>query len=95
MKILMPSNTYQIIVSGKVQGVGFRNAVYQLATRHGIAGQVRNLHNGTVEIIAVADEEVTIEGFLVLVKAVRPPARVDRIEKTITTAFQDRSFRIT
>jgi acylphosphatase len=93
---LTPSKTYCIIVSGKVQGVGFRNSVYRIATRHGVAGHVRNLHNGTVEIIACADEEIIIEGFLEMVRMVRAPARVDRIESKIVTdfSFPDRSFRI-
>ena len=40
-----------IIISGRVQGVGFRPFVYRIAHQHGIAGWVRNV-NGAVEIHA-------------------------------------------
>ncbi|MCU9612360.1 acylphosphatase [Caldibacillus lycopersici] len=39
-----------IVVSGRVQGVGFRYTVYQLAKEYEIKGWVRNLENGMVEI---------------------------------------------
>ncbi len=92
----MPSKIYRITVTGRVQGVGFRNTVYRIATRHGIAGHVRNLQDGTVEIIAGADHEDTIDRFLELIRTVRGPARVDEIEKSVTAdfSFPDRSFRI-
>ena len=41
----------RIILSGHVQGVGFRPFVYRLAKEHGLTGQVRNLL-GQVEVIA-------------------------------------------
>ena len=39
-----------IIFSGRVQGVGFRFTVRRIAQRYGLAGFVRNLPNGTVEM---------------------------------------------
>lgn len=41
-----------VIVSGRVQGVGFRYFTVSLASRYGITGWVRNLYNGDVEIEA-------------------------------------------
>jgi len=41
-----------IIVSGRVQGVGFRFHCEAAARRHGVAGWVRNLPNGDVEVLA-------------------------------------------
>ena len=41
-----------IIVSGRVQGVGFRYFTASLASRYEITGWVRNLYNGDVEIEA-------------------------------------------
>jgi acylphosphatase len=44
--------TERIIFSGHVQGIGFRYTVRSLARRHPVAGYVRNLPNGTVELVA-------------------------------------------
>lgn len=40
------------IVSGKVQGVLFRNYVQDSATELGLTGWVKNLNDGTVEVLA-------------------------------------------
>jgi acylphosphatase len=41
-----------ILVSGNVQGVGFREFTRTTAQRLGIAGWVRNLPDGDVEVLA-------------------------------------------
>jgi acylphosphatase len=46
----MPARRF--IVSGRVQGVGFRYFTVQAAERAGVVGTVRNLPDGTVEAIA-------------------------------------------
>ncbi len=40
------------LVRGRVQGVGFRFHTLQEAQRLGLAGQVRNLADGSVEVVA-------------------------------------------
>ena len=45
------------VVSGRVQGVGFRRFVELRAGKLGINGWVRNLKNGKVEILAFAESE--------------------------------------
>jgi acylphosphatase len=49
--------TVSIIVSGKVQGVFYRQSTKQLATALEIKGQVRNMRDDTVEIIATGTDE--------------------------------------
>jgi acylphosphatase len=44
-----------ILVSGRVQGVGFRYFTASQARRLGVGGSVRNLPDGAVEIIAEGD----------------------------------------
>ena len=41
-----------IIFRGRVQGVGFRYTTYRVAARYDVAGFVRNLPDGTVEMLA-------------------------------------------
>jgi len=41
----------QVYYSGKVQGVGFRYTVKQAATGYDVAGTVRNLPDGRVELM--------------------------------------------
>jgi len=40
-----------VIFSGRVQGVGFRYTARRIAGRYELAGFVRNLPNGTVEML--------------------------------------------
>jgi acylphosphatase len=44
-----------IFYSGHVQGVGFRYTARRVAQRHVVAGMVRNLPDGRVELIAEGD----------------------------------------
>ena len=46
-----------VIVSGRVQGVGFRYFVEDIAADMKITGWVRNLPDGTVEIDAEGEED--------------------------------------
>jgi len=47
----------KIIVSGRVQGVGFRWFVFKEAQQAKVTGQVRNLSDGTVEIEIEGDKQ--------------------------------------
>ena len=47
--------TRRYLVSGRVQGVGFRNFVSQVASNLGVVGWARNLPDGRVEVVAQAD----------------------------------------
>ena len=50
-----------MIVSGRVQGVGFRYFTCRLAEEFAVTGYVRNLPNGDVEIVAEGDQAVVEE----------------------------------
>ena len=49
---------YRYVVSGRVQGVGYRYFVLREAERLGVAGFARNLSDGRVEVVAEAAEDV-------------------------------------
>ena len=46
------------LVQGRVQGVGFRHATNEKATQLGVAGWVRNLPDGKVEVWAEGPQEL-------------------------------------
>lgn len=48
---------YNIIVSGRVQGVGFRYFVQTLANRLNLKGWIKNLDNGDVQMELQTSEE--------------------------------------
>ncbi len=49
--------TIHIIVKGRVQGVSFRAATRRAASKLGVNGQVQNKPDGSVEIVAQANQE--------------------------------------
>lgn len=51
----------QIFFSGTVQGVGFRFTAERLARRFPVAGFVRNLEDGRVEVTAEGGEKSLVE----------------------------------
>ncbi len=55
-----------VVVRGRVQGVGFRDATCREAQRLGLAGWVRNRLDGDVEVTAEGDEALLrqLENFL-------------------------------
>ena len=63
----------KIIFSGRVQGVGFRYAVCRVAEGFAVAGHVRNLPDGCVEVVAEGAEQELVD-FLHGIKG----ARIDR-----------------
>jgi acylphosphatase len=52
-----------IYYSGKVQGIGFRYAIQDIATSLKVCGWVKNLNDGRVEVLVEAEEN-TLSNFL-------------------------------
>ena len=42
---------YRVLISGRVQGVFFRDTCRRVAERHAVGGWVRNLPDGSVEAV--------------------------------------------
>ena len=42
---------YRVLISGRVQGVFFRDTCRRMAEQHGVSGWVRNLPDGRVEAV--------------------------------------------
>lgn len=70
-----------LVVSGRVQGVFFRGATVDEARRLGVAGWVRNLPDGRVEVLAEG-ERGALEALVAFCRRGPPAARVDDVEAT-------------
>ncbi|WP_192871647.1 acylphosphatase [Variovorax sp. JS1663] len=66
-------------VRGVVQGVGFRENCVRYARRHGIAGWVRNRHDGSVEALLQGAPQQLAQ-MCAWLRAGVPGARVDALE---------------
>jgi acylphosphatase len=69
------------IVRGRVQGVGFRWFVDHEARQLGLAGWVRNNFDGTVEVLAIGNQQQLAELGRKLRQGPRA-ARVDDVQET-------------
>lgn len=58
----------QVLYSGRVQGVGFRYSVKQIASGYEVTGFVRNLPDGRVELQAAARETDELAEFLAAIQ---------------------------
>lgn len=70
----------KFIISGEVQGVGFRFFAQRAAARHQVQGYVRNLRDGRVEAVAEGSPN-NVEGFKHELAAGPLYSRVDSVEE--------------
>ncbi len=71
----------RFLVSGRVQGVGFRWFVYRNAQRLRLKGWTRNLPDGRIEIVA-AGPDAQLTALEQLLRAGPDRARVDAVNVT-------------
>jgi len=67
------------IIKGIVQGVGYRYFTRNVASRMGIKGWVKNLSDGSVEVMAEADEN-KLKEFLKYLYEGPPLSKVEKID---------------
>ncbi|HET7219514.1 MAG TPA: acylphosphatase [Vicinamibacterales bacterium] len=68
----------RLVISGRVQGVGFRYFVETRALAEGVHGWVRNLEDGRVEALIEGDRE-SVERVETAVRRGPPLAHVDDV----------------
>lgn len=66
-------------ISGRVQGVYYRDSCRQMAQRLGVDGWVRNRHDGTVEVVAEGSRD-DVGALAAWCRQGPPRAVVDRVE---------------
>lgn len=71
----------RFLITGRVQGVGFRFFVHAAAERHGLRGWVHNLPSGHIEALAEGEHEI-LEEFERQLRQGPPDSRVERVDVT-------------
>ena len=71
------NNTIELILSGRVQGVGMRFFINRSATKFGIHGFVKNLYNGNV-LVMIQGDQTLLENFIEYIKN-NSPGIIDNI----------------
>jgi acylphosphatase len=72
----------KFLISGEVQGVGYRYFALRAAARHQVLGYVKNLDDGTVELFAEGSEK-GVEDFKHDLLAGPSFGRVEHLEEIV------------
>ena len=85
--------TVEVLIAGRVQGVGFRACVKRIADSLIVTGEVMNLEDGRVRVLATS-EEVILEKFVsMLYGCPRAIVREVRLNETDATTFAEFTVR--
>jgi acylphosphatase len=82
----------RVIVSGRVQGVGFRFAVAERARSRNVAGFARNCADGTVEAAFEGDPDA-VDALVAWCRRGPAGARVDDVTIELETPTGETGFR--
>lgn len=85
-------NARLVVISGRVQGVGYRDWMVREAVRLGVQGWVRNRIDGTVEAL-VAGEEAAVQALLSACRRGPLLARVEEILEEFSDPPEEPGFR--
>ena len=81
----------RLIISGRVQGVGYRDWLVRRARDFGLSGWVRNRSDGTVEAV-IDGPEAAVEEVLRQCRRGPPLAHVTGIVETLTGVPEEPGF---
>lgn len=88
------TKTLAIVVTGIVQGVGFRWATIQIANQLAISGWVKNEPDGSVKIIAQGDDDQLTRFIGQLKKPPTPYAKINAVESHYITNSPLKGFKV-
>jgi acylphosphatase len=80
-----PVESVHVIVTGKVQGVFYRKHTEAIGLNLGLSGWVRNLENGSVEIVAQGPKSALLQ-LVQWAHQGSPKSKVASVEATYGTA---------
>jgi acylphosphatase len=79
----------RFVISGRVQGVGFRWFTQDIASREGVTGWVRNLPDGRVEALVEGEDEAVTR----VERALRSGPRGARVDDVFVDAEEPGGYR--
>ena len=79
---------YKFIITGKVQRVGYAKAISQMASFGAIQGWIKDLKDGSVEVVAYL-WETQVDEFMMVLKNGSPLSAVKDIQKFEITLAED------
>jgi acylphosphatase len=82
-----------VSVAGRVQGVWFRESCRDQALAAGVAGWVRNLDDGRVEVV-LEGPPAAVDEVVAWCRQGPPRARVDRVDVVDEEPVGERGFRV-
>lgn len=85
-------NARLVVITGRVQGVGYRDWMVREARRLGVAGWVRNRHDGAVEAL-VAGDIAAVQALLSACRRGPLLARVDAVDEEFAEAPDEPGFK--
>lgn len=88
------SGSYRFVVAGRVQGVGFRQAVMGKALVLGLCGWVRNRDDGRVEGCVGSEDGAAMDEFRHFVGHGTGAARVETLSWKPCEAVDEAGFRV-
>jgi acylphosphatase/archaellum component FlaC len=84
----------RLTIKGRVQRVGFRRYALDLAQDLGLGGYVKNLEDGSIELLVQGQKE-SIERFLEALKKPPPPTSIREVmEAKLEPTLEIRTFKI-
>lgn len=87
----MQVRTIRLCIAGRVQGVGFRDAMRREAERLGVAGWVRNRAGGDVEAVAQGGD-AALDALVAWARRGPAAARVERVERSAPAPEHARDY---
>lgn len=84
---------YRLRITGRVQGVAYRDWMVRAARTAGIVGWVRNRADGSVEAL-VAGPADAVDALIASCRHGPPAARVDNVERSAEQAPDLSDFRL-
>ncbi|MCX7962774.1 MAG: acylphosphatase [Burkholderiales bacterium] len=83
--------TRHLVLRGRVQGVGFRQAMQREALARGCTGWVRNRRDGSVEAVVQGAPEA-VESLVAWARRGPPAARVDELRESAAEGEAAREY---